>query len=216
MDSNHRRHKPADLQSAPFGHSGNFPYVLPPLLARPSVVVSRWRDSNPRPPDYKSSALPTELHRHFNRSECTSRYKKCIGKIFCDNFSKIFRQRTAIRTAASRTTEAKSGAKIIQSGELTNFSAEKTHSMLQIGSPKGLRQPAATAVGGGRTKRKVGESPSQMDSPTTKPRASLFTLLYQLKLRPDGIMAANFLHGVDQHAIRTSGGRRSSSERSRG
>ena len=22
MDSNHRRHKPADLQSAPFGHSG--------------------------------------------------------------------------------------------------------------------------------------------------------------------------------------------------
>ena len=126
MDSNHRRHKPADLQSAPFGHSGNFPYVLPPLLARPSVVVSRWRDSNPRPPDYKSSALPTELHRHFNRSECKSRYKKCIGKIFCDNFSKIFRQRTAIRTAASRTTEAKSGAKIIQSGELTNFSCKNS------------------------------------------------------------------------------------------
>ena len=25
MDSNHRRRTPADLQSAPFGHSGNFP-----------------------------------------------------------------------------------------------------------------------------------------------------------------------------------------------
>ena len=25
MDSNHRRQEPADLQSAPFGHSGNHP-----------------------------------------------------------------------------------------------------------------------------------------------------------------------------------------------
>ena len=29
MDSNHRRRKPADLQSAPFGHSGNFPCFAP-------------------------------------------------------------------------------------------------------------------------------------------------------------------------------------------
>ena len=28
MDSNHRRRKPADLQSAPFGHSGICPYSL--------------------------------------------------------------------------------------------------------------------------------------------------------------------------------------------
>ncbi len=27
MDSNHRRRTPADLQSAPFGHSGNFPLL---------------------------------------------------------------------------------------------------------------------------------------------------------------------------------------------
>lgn len=27
MDSNHRRHKPTDLQSAPFGHSGTSPYL---------------------------------------------------------------------------------------------------------------------------------------------------------------------------------------------
>ncbi len=26
MDSNHRRYKPADLQSAPFGHSGILPF----------------------------------------------------------------------------------------------------------------------------------------------------------------------------------------------
>ena len=28
MDSNHRRHKPADLQSAPFGHSGICPFAI--------------------------------------------------------------------------------------------------------------------------------------------------------------------------------------------
>ncbi len=27
MDSNHRRRKPAELQSAPFGHSGNCPFT---------------------------------------------------------------------------------------------------------------------------------------------------------------------------------------------
>ena len=30
MDSNHRRRKPADLQSAPFGHSGNHPLNIEP------------------------------------------------------------------------------------------------------------------------------------------------------------------------------------------
>ena len=40
--------EPADLQSAPFGHSGTSPW-------------SHRRDSNPRPDDYKSTALPTEL-----------------------------------------------------------------------------------------------------------------------------------------------------------
>ena len=28
MDSNHRRRKPAELQSAPFGHSGNCPFLF--------------------------------------------------------------------------------------------------------------------------------------------------------------------------------------------
>ncbi len=42
-----------DLQSAPFGRSGNLPYYL----------WSWWTDLNPRPIDYKSIALPTELHQ---------------------------------------------------------------------------------------------------------------------------------------------------------
>ena len=46
-----------DLQSAPFGHSGNLPY---PIVCR---RWSWWTDSNPRPADYKSAALPTELHQ---------------------------------------------------------------------------------------------------------------------------------------------------------
>ena len=43
--------EPADLQSAPFNHSGT-----PPRWSR------RW-DSNPQPADYKSAALPIELRR---------------------------------------------------------------------------------------------------------------------------------------------------------
>ena len=42
--------EPADLQSAPFDHSGTSPYMW-----------SQRRDLNPRPTDYKSVALPTEL-----------------------------------------------------------------------------------------------------------------------------------------------------------
>ena len=59
MDSNHRRRTPADLQSAPFGHSGIFPiFSTVGLFCRAlSIIWSRWRDSNPRPRDYKSRAL---------------------------------------------------------------------------------------------------------------------------------------------------------------
>ena len=47
-----------DLQSAPFGRSGIPPYIMRELW-------SWWTDSNPRPADYKSAALPTELHQHI-------------------------------------------------------------------------------------------------------------------------------------------------------
>ena len=45
-----------DLQSAPFGHSGTPPYS----------IWSWWTDSNPRPADYKSAALPAELHQQIS------------------------------------------------------------------------------------------------------------------------------------------------------
>ena len=91
MDSNHRRYKPADLQSAPFGHSGILPFSFllsvffvglyivgqsftpvnsfPPRSSASNPIqnklqksfvkelLSRWRESNPRPRDYKSRAL---------------------------------------------------------------------------------------------------------------------------------------------------------------
>ena len=160
MDSNHRRRTPADLQSAPFGHSGNFPYVFPPLLRGP-FVESRWRDSNPRPPDYKSSALPTELHRHFNRSECKSRYKKCIGKIFCDKFSNFLPfKEPLVSPRHPHEWEAKSGAKIIQSAELTNFSAKKIAPPSAKPSPRGLQRPLRRSPAAGRgaagSKKKAG------------------------------------------------------------
>ena len=53
MDSNHRRRKPADLQSAPFGHSGTCPTEFQKKSGR--------RDSNPRPSAWKANALSTEL-----------------------------------------------------------------------------------------------------------------------------------------------------------
>ena len=43
-----------DLQSVPFGHSGTLPYW------------SWWLESNPQPADYKSAALPVELHQPIN------------------------------------------------------------------------------------------------------------------------------------------------------
>ena len=46
QDSNLRSHKTAELQSAPVGRFGISP-----------KIKSRWRDSNPRPADYKSAAL---------------------------------------------------------------------------------------------------------------------------------------------------------------
>ena len=42
---------PTDLQSVPFGRSGT----------PPEKVWSQRQESNPRPADYKSAALPTEL-----------------------------------------------------------------------------------------------------------------------------------------------------------
>ena len=53
MDSNHRRHKPADLQSAPFGHSG----------IRPLRASCRIRTNDPEITNHV--LWPTELKRHI-------------------------------------------------------------------------------------------------------------------------------------------------------
>ena len=57
MDSNHRSRKTADLQSAPFGHSGNHPFLTPALQPADFSKMSLLSDSNQRPRDYKSRAL---------------------------------------------------------------------------------------------------------------------------------------------------------------
>src|SRR5437773_5465515 len=49
MDSNHRTRKRADLQSAAVGHLATCPFL------------SHLSESNQRPTDYKSVALPAEL-----------------------------------------------------------------------------------------------------------------------------------------------------------
>ena len=66
-DSNLRTRKRTDLQSVVVGH----------LTTCPKSIKSRRRDSNPRPADYKSAALPTELRRLITRP------KPHITLIYC-------------------------------------------------------------------------------------------------------------------------------------
>ena len=54
--------KATDLQSAPFGRSGILPFIHPEYFPN-EYNWSWWTDLNPRPADYKSAALPTELHQ---------------------------------------------------------------------------------------------------------------------------------------------------------
>ena len=68
---------PADLQSVPFGHSGIPPYSV--------TRWSWWTDSNPRPADYKSAALPTELHQHFHRPDDNSKSNAICQQNFFDS-----------------------------------------------------------------------------------------------------------------------------------
>ena len=57
--------KATDLQSAPFDRSGIPPYEN----------WSWWTDSNPRPADYKSAALPAELCQH---EKCLPLSEECL------------------------------------------------------------------------------------------------------------------------------------------
>ncbi len=91
MDSNHRRRTPADLQSAPFGHSGIFPIFFNnwTLPFQSSLLCDFGADGGIRThdPEITNHVLwPTELHRHFNRLRDA---KVGIFFIFA-NFSGIF------------------------------------------------------------------------------------------------------------------------------
>ena len=63
----------SDLQSDPFGHSGIPPLKWPLMFLIPlkiPTLIKQWswrEESNPRPADYKSAALPTELRQHILR-----------------------------------------------------------------------------------------------------------------------------------------------------
>ena len=55
--------EPSDLQSDPFDRSGTPPQIFKALGFL--LYWSRQQESNLRPTDYKSVALPTELCRHL-------------------------------------------------------------------------------------------------------------------------------------------------------
>ena len=81
---------PADLQSVPFGHSG-----IPPYSFRSGW--SWWTDSNPRPADYKSAALPAELHQRFtspviiaNQMSFVNNYFSIFEKLFYGGAEPVF------------------------------------------------------------------------------------------------------------------------------
>ena len=69
-DSNLRRHEPSDLQSDAFDRFATYPSMRSafPLAALASRSSWRW-DSNPRPADYKSAALPTELRQRRDKKQ---------------------------------------------------------------------------------------------------------------------------------------------------
>ena len=69
MDSNHRRHKPADLQSAPFGHSGICPIAFE--IHRFITFVSQLRCKDTTIFVNSKRNPPFLLHKlHFHRLYC--------------------------------------------------------------------------------------------------------------------------------------------------
>ena len=75
MDSNHRSRKTTDLQSAPFGRSGNHPFSL-----SQSRASCRIRTNDPEITNHV--LWPTELKRHLSiRSPMESECRKADAKV---------------------------------------------------------------------------------------------------------------------------------------
>ena len=131
MDSNHRRRTPADLQSAPFGHSGNFPSSLPRSTVHPppSLASAFRADGGIRTPDQlitNQLLWPTELHRQ-NRPFWIAKVgiKNLSTKLSGINFLFFYSsQRTGTDRPGFR---SEIGCKFRKSFEYHNSFAEKYH-----------------------------------------------------------------------------------------
>ena len=105
MDSNHRSRKTADLQSAPFGHSGNHPYTTNPSLRfmnlRDVFAFIELRAScriRTNDPEITNHVLwPTELKRQilaadydYNRTCCKTAAKILFIFLISKTFNQFF------------------------------------------------------------------------------------------------------------------------------
>ena len=94
-----------------------------PLGKSPKYTMfnwSWWTDSNPRPADYKSAALPTELHQHISRNwrvlpNSKGYYNR--GFVPCQSFFEIFFPRQAARVPGGSLIPGQSK----QEGEMTTY-----------------------------------------------------------------------------------------------
>ncbi len=83
-------------------------YSLPPLATRelPHVTYvcfcrnwSWWTDLNPRPADYKSAALPTELHQRCNDNYYIIAFPGCQANIPMFLKNKVIKDKSEINNA---------------------------------------------------------------------------------------------------------------------
>ena len=67
-------------------NGGNVTELSPPRRKRSAASFvwrwSWWTDLNPRPADYKSAALPTELHQHLTGSIIIANTTPFVNRIF--------------------------------------------------------------------------------------------------------------------------------------
>ena len=113
MDSNHRSRKTADLQSAPFGRSGNYPLAF--SLSIQSVNSLFWASCRIRTndPEITNHVLwPTELKRHsclshpplfalWSISECKVTHNFQFSKLSRDFFRFFFQNHAFAASAFS-------------------------------------------------------------------------------------------------------------------
>ena len=81
VDSDHRRHCQQIYSLSPLA-TREFPHI--------QLRWSWWTDSNPRPADYKSAALPAELHQHSTGNEMIIAQGFGVVKPFFSVFRKFY------------------------------------------------------------------------------------------------------------------------------